>query len=155
MAARIRPSLDDSSLLRHVTVSLESLSEIQMLTTTAASTKGSKITPCVDDVAGAINKKNFNSEERFNNHDFLLKRSYSFGFKRSLASERMVTEAVTASPWRYKRGSFWSKQPSPFGSLTKSRVLWSKGLYTSFLFSFYLYCSFSRLPIFQVLNISR
>ncbi|KAK9176920.1 hypothetical protein WN944_028939 [Citrus x changshan-huyou] len=122
MAARIRPSLDDSSLLQHVTVSLESLSEIQMPTTTAASTNGSEITPCVDDVAVAINNNNFNSEERFNGRDFLLKRSYSFGFERSLASERMVTEAVTASPWRYRRGSFWSKRPSPFGSLTKSRV---------------------------------
>ncbi|KAH9704716.1 hypothetical protein KPL70_011579 [Citrus sinensis] len=123
MAARIRLSLDDSSLLRHVTMSLESLSKIQMSTTTAASTKGSKITPCVDDMAVAINNKNFNSKERFNGHDFLLKRSYLFGFERSLASERMVTEAVTTSSWRYKRGSFWSKRPSPFGSLTKSRVL--------------------------------
>ncbi|KAH9676537.1 hypothetical protein KPL70_019194 [Citrus sinensis] len=127
MAARIRPSLDDSSLLRLMTASLESLSEIQMPTKTAASTNGSEITPCVDDVAVAINNKNFNSEERFNGCDFF----------RSLASERMVTKAVTASPWRYKRGSFWSKRLSPFGSLTKSRVFWSKGLYTSFLFSFY------------------
>ncbi|KAH9775193.1 hypothetical protein KPL71_006330 [Citrus sinensis] len=109
MATRIRPSLDDSSLLRLVTASLESLSEIQMPTTTAASTNGSEITPCVDDVAVAIKNKNFNSEERFNGCDFLLKRSYSFIFERSLASERMVTKAVTASPWRYKRGSFWSK----------------------------------------------
>ena len=95
MVARIRSSLDDSSLLRLVTVSLESLSEIQMPTTTAASTNSSEITPCVDDVAVAINNKNFNSEERFNDSDFLLKRSYLFGFERSLASERMVTEAVT------------------------------------------------------------
>ncbi|KAF8692248.1 hypothetical protein HU200_039853 [Digitaria exilis] len=60
--------------------------------------------------------------------DFLLKRSYSFGFERSLA----VEAASTASPpWRYRisaaatatdgggtsRGrSFWSKRwPSPFG----------------------------------------
>ena len=43
MAARIRPSLDDSSLLRHVTVSIESLSEIQMSKTMAASTNGSEI----------------------------------------------------------------------------------------------------------------
>lgn len=56
--------------------------------------------------------------------DFLLKRSYSFGFERSLAA---VEAASTASPpWRYRafadgaaasRGrSFWSKRwPSPFG----------------------------------------
>ena len=80
MAARIRPSLDDSSLLRLVTTSLESLSEIQMPTKTATSTNGSEITPYVDDVAVAINNKNLNSEEKFNGCDFLLKRSYSFVF---------------------------------------------------------------------------
>ena len=106
MAARIRPSLDDSSLLRHVTMSIESLFEIQMSTTTAASTKGSKITPCVDDVAVAINNNNFNSKERFNSRDFLLKRSYLFGIERSLASDTMVMKAIMASPWRYKMGSF-------------------------------------------------
>ena len=42
-----------------------------------------------------------------------------------------------AVAWRSKRGSFWSKWLSPFGSLMRSRVFWSKGLYTSFLFSFY------------------
>ncbi|KAG4999036.1 hypothetical protein JHK87_020108 [Glycine soja] len=38
--------------------------------------------------------------------------------------ERMVMEPATASPWRYRRGSssFWSKRPSPFGSLGKPRV---------------------------------
>lgn len=111
-------------------MSIESLFEIQMSTTTAASTNGSQITPCVDDVAVVINNNNFNSKERFNDRDFLLKRSYSFGFERSLALERMVMEAVMALPWKYKRGSYWSKQSSPFGSLTKSRVFWSKGLYT-------------------------
>ncbi|KAG4919432.1 hypothetical protein JHK85_057713 [Glycine max] len=65
---------------------------------------------------------NVNSENCF--RDFLLKRSYSFGFEWSLASERMVMESATASMWRYRRGSssFWSKRPSPFGSLEKSRV---------------------------------
>ncbi|KHN32509.1 hypothetical protein glysoja_039601 [Glycine soja] len=46
---------------------------------------------------------NVNSEDCF--RDFLLKRSYLFGFERSLASERMVMEPATASPWRYRRGS--------------------------------------------------
>ncbi|KAJ4716432.1 RING-H2 finger protein [Melia azedarach] len=137
MAARIRPSLDDSSFLQHVSVSLGSLSEIQVPTTTTTSTvNGSEITPCVEDVPVSINNENCNSEERFNGRDFLLKRSYSFGFERSLASERMVTEAVTASPWRYRRGSFWSKRPSPFGSLTKPRVFsfrYYRGMKSPFL----------------------
>lgn len=65
------------------------------------------------------------SPDQVGPRDFLLKRSYSFGFERSLA----VEAASTASPpWRYlgaaaadagggARGrSFWSKRwPSPFG----------------------------------------
>ncbi|KAJ0011499.1 hypothetical protein Pint_34549 [Pistacia integerrima] len=82
MAARIRPSLDDTSFFHNLSVSLESLPEIPAPVTTAATN---------------------------------TTRSYSFGFERSIASERM-------SPWRYRRGSFWSKRPSPFGSLTKPRV---------------------------------
>ena len=70
------------------------------------------------------NNSNHNnySEERFNERDFLLKRSYLFGFERNLASKRMVMEPATTSPWQYKRGNFWSKQPSTFGSITKPRV---------------------------------
>ncbi|XP_076897693.1 RING-H2 finger protein ATL65-like [Bidens hawaiensis] len=64
------------------------------------------------------------SDERLNRRDFLLKRSYSFGFERNLGSERLVMEPATSSPWRCRRtgGSFWSKRPSPFSSLSKSRV---------------------------------
>ncbi|XP_062203455.1 RING-H2 finger protein ATL65-like [Phragmites australis] len=64
------------------------------------------------------------SPDQLGPRDFLLKRSYSFGFERNLA----VEAASTASPpWRYRvsaaadgatsRGrSFWSKRwPSPFG----------------------------------------
>ncbi|CAL9042911.1 unnamed protein product [Musa banksii] len=60
------------------------------------------------------------AEERFVSRGFLLKRSYSFGFEGSLAAERMLLEASTASPWRYRhqRGGFWSKRwPSPFGGV--------------------------------------
>ena len=70
------------------------------------------------------NNSNHNNywEERFNGRDFLLKRSYLFGFERNLASERMVMEPATTSPWQYRRGNFWSKRPSTFGSITKPRV---------------------------------
>lgn len=68
-------------------------------------------------------------EDMINRRNFLLKRSYSFGFERNIGSERLVIEPATASPWRYRRhgggnggGSFWSKRPSPFSSLTKTRV---------------------------------
>ncbi|KAG0461721.1 hypothetical protein HPP92_022023 [Vanilla planifolia] len=56
--------------------------------------------------------------------NFLLKRSYSFGFERSEPAERLVMEAATASPpWRHRhqhshlpQRGFWSKRwPSPFG----------------------------------------
>lgn len=126
MAARIRPSFDDNLLFHNMNISLESLPEIQFpATTTAMVDTVPEITPCTQEVTENSNttNDNCNSEDRFNGRDMLLKRSYSFGFERSLASERMVTEAVTTSPWRYRRGSlFWSKRPSPFGSSTKSRV---------------------------------
>lgn len=114
MAARIRPSLDD--MIMESTI-LEPLAEI----------------PPESDVitVGEITQEpsprcNNQSEDRFNGPDFLLKRSYSFGFERSIGSERLVLEPTTASPWRYRRGggggSFWSKRPSPFSSLSKPRV---------------------------------
>ncbi|KAK4340296.1 hypothetical protein RND71_041758 [Anisodus tanguticus] len=111
MAARIRPSFDDMMLESTI---LEPLPEIQLESDT---TTVSEITL----------EPSIQSEERFNRRDILLKRSYSFGFERNLGSERsLVLEPATASPWRYRRaigsGSFWSKRPSPFSSLTKSRV---------------------------------
>ena len=85
------------------------------------------------------NNSNHNNylEERFNGRDFLLKRSYSFGFEWNLASERMVMELGTTSPWWYRGGNFWSKRPSLFGSITKPRV-----------FSF-RYCRGMKSPFFQ------
>ncbi|XP_004309937.1 PREDICTED: RING-H2 finger protein ATL65 [Fragaria vesca subsp. vesca] len=114
MAARIRPSLDDA-LLR--TMALEPLAETPPRESVTA-----EITPCAEEQSP---RRTFSYwEDRLNGGDFVLKRSHSFGFERSSASERMmVTEPTTASPWRYRRGgSFWSKRPSPFGSLTKPRV---------------------------------
>nr|XP_023881560.1 RING-H2 finger protein ATL65 [Quercus suber] len=123
MAARIRPSLDDS-ILRSFGERLESEAFPD-------SRRGSlsEITPCIEEQSPLRNHNNSNnsnhnnySEERFNGRDFMLKRSYSFGFERNLASERMVMEPATTSPWRYRRGNFWNKRPSPFGSITKPRV---------------------------------
>ncbi|XP_041015792.1 LOW QUALITY PROTEIN: RING-H2 finger protein ATL65 [Juglans microcarpa x Juglans regia] len=118
MAARIRPSLDDT-ILRSMT--LEPLTEALPESRSSVS----EITPCIEEQSPTRNNNynyNHNSEDRFNGRDFLLKRSYSFGFERSMTSERMVMEPATASPWRYRRGSFWNKRMSPFGSLTKPRV---------------------------------
>ncbi|XP_050231558.1 RING-H2 finger protein ATL65 [Mercurialis annua] len=115
MAARIRPSLDDT-FLRSMTL------EAIIQASPPASVRNTEIT---EETSPRRNNFNFSqSEDRFNGRDFLLKRSYSFGFERSsVASERMlVTEPATASPWRYRRGSFWSKRQSPFGSLSKPRV---------------------------------
>ncbi|XP_047149548.1 RING-H2 finger protein ATL65 [Vigna umbellata] len=119
MAARIRPSLDDDTILHRI-----SLDPLIDPPPPVAISSVPEITPCIDEQSPRRNQNhaNVNSEDCF--RDFLLKRSYSFGFERSVASERMVMEATTASPWRYRRGSnsFWSKRPSPFGSLGKPRV---------------------------------
>ncbi|KAK4284633.1 hypothetical protein QN277_001436 [Acacia crassicarpa] len=121
MAARIRPSLDDDTILHRL--SMDPLVEAPP---PGAHSLVSEITPCNEEQSPRTNHAN-PEEDRFNGgRDFLLKRSYSFGFERSLASDRMVMEPATASPWRdHRRGSsssFWSKRPSPFGSLGKSRV---------------------------------
>ncbi|CAJ1933419.1 unnamed protein product [Sphenostylis stenocarpa] len=119
MAARIRPSLDDETILHRI--SMDPLLDPPL---PAAISAVPEITPCIEEQSPRRNQNhaNVNSEDCFG--DFLLKRSYSFGFERSVASERMVMEPATASPWRYRRGSnsFWSKRPSPFGSLGKPRV---------------------------------
>ncbi|KAL2254706.1 UNVERIFIED_CONTAM: RING-H2 finger protein ATL65 [Sesamum indicum] len=129
MAARIRPSLDD--MIVESTI-LEPLSEIPM--ESEAITEG-EITQ-----EASPRRSNIQSEDRVNRRDFLLKRSYSFGFERNLGSERLVLEPVTASPWRYRRGggggSFWSKRASPFSSLTKPRVFsfrYYRGMKSPFL----------------------
>ncbi|KAI4295580.1 hypothetical protein L6164_035612 [Bauhinia variegata] len=117
MAARIRPSFDDDTMLHRI--NMDPLIEAPM---PISQSLVPEIIPCTEDQSPRRN--NGNPDDRLNGRDFLLKRSYSFGFERSLASERMVMEPATASPWRYRRGSssFWSKRPSPFGSLGKSRV---------------------------------
>ncbi|KAH7517898.1 hypothetical protein FEM48_Zijuj09G0112900 [Ziziphus jujuba var. spinosa] len=122
MAARIRPSLDDAVLR---SIALEPLNEVPARDSVSTVTE---ITPCVEESSPRRNNYSYidnfhNSEDRINGRDFLLKRSYSFGFERSSISKRMmVMEPATTSPWRYRRGSFWSKRPSPFGSLSKPRV---------------------------------
>ncbi|GAV81519.1 zf-RING_2 domain-containing protein [Cephalotus follicularis] len=116
MAARIRPSFDEDAMLTNM---LSTLTESPLRSF-------STVTEIAPESPRRLNvvKSNLNSEERFNGRDMLLKRSYSFGFERSLAAERMMMamEPATASPCRFRRGGFWSKRPSPLGSLTKSRV---------------------------------
>ncbi|XP_010255016.1 PREDICTED: RING-H2 finger protein ATL65 [Nelumbo nucifera] len=111
MAARIRPSLDEGLL--------EGLL-VNRLTEAApeADAPASEIGP----IEEASPRRNESDDRRFNGRDFLLKRSYSFGFERNFTVDRFVMEPATTSPWRYRRGSFWSKRPSPFSSLSKPRV---------------------------------
>ncbi|XP_062201803.1 RING-H2 finger protein ATL65-like [Phragmites australis] len=97
-ARRVRPSLDDLLFFHPVP-------------------------PPPPDGAGALPEIAPASPDQLSPRDFLLKRSYSFGFERSLA----VEAASTASPpWRYRVSaadgaasrsrSLWSKRwPSPFG----------------------------------------
>lgn len=131
MAARIRPSLD--GILD--TFVLEPLSETAVAGEEEEEEEESitgEIVPAAAEEWSPARVINFAQVEDHLGGDgggrsgdsFLLKRSYSFGFERNFPSERMVMEAAaaTASPWRYRRGNFWSKRASPFGSLTKSRV---------------------------------
>ncbi|CAI9104437.1 OLC1v1003105C1 [Oldenlandia corymbosa var. corymbosa] len=117
MATRIRPSLDDmiieSTILEPLTEFVPESDSINAEEITQDPSPR-RNAPLSEDCSCSHNRR-----------DFLLKRSYSFGFERNLGSERLVLEPVTASPWRYRRGgvgSFWNKRPSPFSSLTKPRV---------------------------------
>ncbi|KAI3809815.1 hypothetical protein L1987_19415 [Smallanthus sonchifolius] len=116
MSARIRPNFDDVMIESTI---IEPSWETEHSVQGDGATATSEITQEV-----SLSPTRIPSEERFNRRDFFLKRSYSFGFERNLGSERLVMEPATASPWRYRRGggSFWSKRPSPFSSLTKTRV---------------------------------
>ncbi|KAI3441339.1 CASP-like protein [Psidium guajava] len=128
MAARIRPSLDEEAILRDI-IFEEPLDATEVgLNNSNSHLSNHVIGTTVTEIVEEQSPRRMNqlSEDRMSNaRDFLLKRSYSFGFERSLASERMVLEPVTASPWRYRRGGaggFWNKRMSPFGSLPKPRV---------------------------------
>ncbi|VVA15194.1 PREDICTED: RING-H2 finger [Prunus dulcis] len=125
MAARIRPSLDDAVFR---SIALEPLAEAPA--SRDSDSIVTEIERCAEE-RSPRRSSNYWEDYRINGGDFVLKRSHSFGFERSSASaERMmVTEPATASPWRYRRGSFWSKRPSPFGSLTKARVFSFRSTY--------------------------
>ncbi|KAJ0441279.1 putative transcription factor C2H2 family [Helianthus annuus] len=137
MSARIRPNFDDviieSTIIEPEPVpvlSPEPEPEILLHGESATTTSTTAATAtAIGEITQEVTLSPMRnlSEDRFNRRDFLLKRSYSFGFERNLGSERLVMEPATASPWRYgyRRGgggSFWSKRPSPFSSLTKNRV---------------------------------
>lgn len=68
-------------------------------------------------------RKNQN-QVNINSEDFLMKKSFLFGFEQSLVSERMATEADMASSCKYQWWSsdFWSKRPLSLGSHGKPRV---------------------------------
>lgn len=117
MSERIRPNFED--------VMIES-AIIEPSTEPEPPVQVDSATTSVGEITQELSPTRNPSEDRINRRDFLLKRSYSFGFERNIGSERLVIEPATASPWRYRRGggggSFWSKRPSPFSSLPKTRV---------------------------------
>ncbi|KAK9108758.1 hypothetical protein Sjap_016818 [Stephania japonica] len=120
MAGRIRPSLDDRALLESILITEPRSAAIAQISDGSTG----EIVPVVGE-GTSMRISLAASEDPMMNYsrDLVLKRSYSFGFERSLAADRMVLEAATATPWRYRRGgSFWSKRPSPFTSLSKQRV---------------------------------
>ncbi|CAD6267174.1 unnamed protein product [Miscanthus lutarioriparius] len=115
-ARRVRPSLDDLLFFHPVP---PAHAPVAAAVGAGEQQQQAEIAPASPDQQLAVGAR-----------DFLLKRSYSFGFERSLA---MVEAASTASPpWRYRVSSaagaatdggttsrgrgFWSKRwPSPFG----------------------------------------
>ncbi|KAK6946195.1 Zinc finger, RING-type [Dillenia turbinata] len=109
MASRIRPNLDVNDVI------FDAVNTNMAAEMTTAETTVTEIEP-----ASPVRNGN-QSEDRFR----FLKRSYSFGFERNFPSERLVLEPATASPWRFRRGGFWSKRmssASPFASISKPRV---------------------------------
>ncbi|KAK4758510.1 hypothetical protein SAY87_019811 [Trapa incisa] len=122
MAARIRPSFDEDPNLRDIIIE-ETVADLEPEEPSVPVSAAGEIT----EEQPSPMRESRCSDDRFS--DFMLKRSYSFSFERSIMSERMlVTEPVTASPWRYRGGGggFWSKRLSPFGSLSKPRVFSSQ-----------------------------
>ncbi|XP_043709330.1 RING-H2 finger protein ATL65 isoform X2 [Telopea speciosissima] len=103
MAGRIRPSLDERIL------------ENLFLEPVSGRVPESEIGPSVEESSvSVISPRRNESEDRYTynypgGRDPLLKRSYSFGFERNFATDRLLLEPTTASPWRYRRASFWRK----------------------------------------------
>ncbi|OVA18616.1 zinc finger protein [Macleaya cordata] len=118
MASRIRPRLDVDDYVLESILS-ESRNEVPII---SEDTPVLEIGPAFDQDPSPGRIINETDLQFNNGRNFLLKRSYSFGFERNLASDRLMTEAATASPWRYSRRSFWSKRTSPFSSVSKPRV---------------------------------
>lgn len=128
MASRIRPSFDDGSLF------LESMFLEPLMETPTTERRRRRISvdmaspeEIVSVAAGEISERMM--IQSVDRGDLLLKRSYSLGFERNIASERLVLEPVTASPWRYNHrrgggggGGFWRRTTSPWSSITKSRA---------------------------------
>ncbi|KNA26088.1 hypothetical protein SOVF_000620 [Spinacia oleracea] len=115
MAARIRPSFDEGILLE--SMFLEPLPEVDLEHNSGE----------IQEIFSPERRIIQSEDHRYNRRelDFLLKRSYSFGFERSFPSERLVMEAATTPYHHRQRRSFlWTKRPSstPFRSLAKSRV---------------------------------
>ncbi|RZC87063.1 hypothetical protein C5167_041991 [Papaver somniferum] len=128
MASRIRPRIEDIDILesilsgsRNYENSNSSVCEIRNDSFDHHCRRDSAMSP-----GRIINEIDFNSNSN-NNRNFLLKRSYSFGFERNLlpsSDNRLLSEtSTTSSPWRR---SSWSKRTtSPFSCTTvssKSRV---------------------------------
>lgn len=121
MAARIRPSLDEGLLLE--SIFLEPLLE-------GPEQRSGEIQPAGPEDLLSPGRMVQSEDHRSNRRelDFLLKRSYSFGFERTFQSERLVLEPAT-TPYHHhrynrRRSFFWTKRPSstPASSIAKSRV---------------------------------
>ncbi|MFS7933387.1 putative transcription factor C2H2 family [Helianthus anomalus] len=122
MSPRIRPNFDNV-IIQNAILEPPAEPEPEPETEHSRQNYNNNTNEITQDVSPSPTRDRDPLDDSFNRRNFLLKRSYSFGFERNFGSSRLAME--TASPWRYRRsgGSFWFKKPSPspFG-LTKTRV---------------------------------
>lgn len=114
MASRIRPSLDDDVILNDLII-FEEIDTSPDHTNPSASILNNYNGNYNTSSSHVMNSEII-EEELTRQREFVLKRSYSFGCERGGAAVSAVEEAVTASPWRWRRG--W-KRMSPFGMIGK------------------------------------
>ncbi|KAF6166557.1 hypothetical protein GIB67_005419 [Kingdonia uniflora] len=114
MAATIRPSLDEGFGFGFGFGYFESV----ITGVGESSSNSSRITPVVDESNSVSVSVSVSPGRSNGRRDFMLKRSYSFGFERSLVSDRLSS----VSPWRYNRRGGGSKRPSASPFSSKQRV---------------------------------
>ncbi|KAI4376024.1 hypothetical protein MLD38_013824 [Melastoma candidum] len=139
MASRIRPSLDDDDAILNDLIVFEEID----LSPEHGNPNASILNNYNGTGSSHVTNPEIIEEELSRPRAFLLKRSYSFGCERGGTTVSAVEEAVTASPWRWRRG--W-KRMSPFGMIGKGS---SAGRVFSLRYSNHINCRKSSPVMFR------